>query len=233
MNNYHIVAAENCDDALMTARSSQFDLYLIDNWMAGCSGVDLCKKLREFDPLTPVLFYSGAAYETDKQQAFTAGAQGYLVKPVGNDELISGLSTHFSSEAHNIDISVEILRDSILKDDFRMKDGVLATSGAERIERHLTLISKKMSKLSNLEFFRMVVANGDAGDEASSLLTRDELKMRERESIIAALNQAAGKVSGSDGAAALLGMKPTTLYSRILALGLRATESASTNSRVA
>ena len=37
-----------------------------------------------------------------------------------------------------------------------------------------------MSKLSNLEFFRMVVANGDAGDEASSLLKRDELKMRER-----------------------------------------------------
>jgi len=88
MNNYQIVAADNCDDAMMMARSSQFDLYLIDNWMAGCSGVDLCKKLREFDPLTPVLFYSGAAYESDKQQAFSAGAQGYLVKPVDNNELI-------------------------------------------------------------------------------------------------------------------------------------------------
>jgi DNA-binding response OmpR family regulator len=88
MNNYRIVAADNCDDALMMARSSRFDLYLIDNWMAGCSGVELCKKLREFDPLTPVLFYSGAAYESDKQQAFAAGAQGYLVKPVDNDELI-------------------------------------------------------------------------------------------------------------------------------------------------
>jgi len=82
LNNYQVVAAENCDDALMMARSSQFDLYLIDNWMAGRSGVDLCKKLREFDPLTPVLFYSGAAYESDKQQAFAAGGQGYLVKPV-------------------------------------------------------------------------------------------------------------------------------------------------------
>jgi DNA-binding NtrC family response regulator len=70
-------------------------------------------------------------------------------------------------------------------------------------------------------------------NETSSLLTRDELKIRERESIIAALNQTAGKVSGSEGAAALLGMKPTTLYSRILALGLRARESASANSRVA
>ena len=49
----------------------------------------------------------------------------------------------------------------------------------------------------------------------------------------ASIGQAAGKVSGSDGAAALLGMKPTTLYSRILALGLRAKASANTNSRVA
>ena len=32
---------------------------------------------------------------------------------------------------------------------------------------------------------------------------------------------------------ALLGMKPTTLYSRILALGLRAKEAVNTNSRVA
>jgi len=76
----------------MLARSSHFDLYLIDNWMAGCSGIDLCKKLRESDRLTPILFYSGAAYENDKQQAFAAGAQGYLVKPVDSDELLQQLS---------------------------------------------------------------------------------------------------------------------------------------------
>ena len=76
-------AAENCDDAFMLARSNEFDFYLIDNWIAECSGIDLCKRLREFNPRTPVLFYSGAAYENDKQQAFAAGAQGYLVKPVG------------------------------------------------------------------------------------------------------------------------------------------------------
>ena len=52
------------------------------------------------------------------------------------------------------------------------------------------------------------------------LLTRAELKQRERESIAAALAQAHGKVSGVNGAAAILGMKPTTLASRIKALGL-------------
>jgi DNA-binding response OmpR family regulator len=87
--NYKVVPADNYDDALLLARTNRFDLYLIDNWMTGGSGIDLCKKLREFNSRTPILFYSGAAYERDKQQAFAAGAQEYLVKPVENDELIA------------------------------------------------------------------------------------------------------------------------------------------------
>jgi len=84
---YKVIAAANGDDALRLARTNDFDLYVIDNWMSGGSGIDLCKKLREFDTWTPILFYSGAAFERDKQQAFAAGAQGYLVKPAGPDEL--------------------------------------------------------------------------------------------------------------------------------------------------
>lgn len=54
----------------------------------------------------------------------------------------------------------------------------------------------------------------------NQVLTRSELKARERESIAAALAQTKGKIFGADGAAALLGMKPTTLTSRIKVLGI-------------
>ena len=54
----------------------------------------------------------------------------------------------------------------------------------------------------------------------ASLLTREELKRQERDNIGRALKQADGRVSGPDGAAELLGMKPTTLASRIKALGI-------------
>ncbi len=57
--------------------------------------------------------------------------------------------------------------------------------------------------------------------EGRLFLTRHERKQREREDIAAALARTGGKVSGPAGAAALLGMKPTTLYSRIGALGLK------------
>jgi DNA-binding response OmpR family regulator len=73
---------------------------MIDNWMPGGSGVDLCKKLREFDAHTPILFYSGAAYDKDKQEAFSSGAQGYLTKPVDNDELIKEV-VRLIAEARN------------------------------------------------------------------------------------------------------------------------------------
>jgi DNA-binding response OmpR family regulator len=91
-SHYKVTLAVNADDALMLARTRNFDLYVIDNWMSGGSGVDLCKKLREFDTWTPILFYSGAAFERDRQEAFAAGAQGYLVKPTGPDELIAEVS---------------------------------------------------------------------------------------------------------------------------------------------
>jgi len=56
----------------------------------------LCRKLREFDASTPILFHSGAAFERDKQEAFAAGAQGYLVKPAGPEELMIEVSRAIS-----------------------------------------------------------------------------------------------------------------------------------------
>ena len=87
--NCQVIATESHNEALRLARAEHFDLYLIDNWMPGISGVRLCEQLREFDQHTPVLFYSGAAYESDRARALSSGAQGYLVKPVDGDELVA------------------------------------------------------------------------------------------------------------------------------------------------
>ena len=54
----------------------------------------------------------------------------------------------------------------------------------------------------------------------SEVVTRDDWKRQEHESIMRALQQAGGKVSGPRGAAELLGMRPTTLSSRLKAMGI-------------
>lgn len=60
--------------------------------------------------------------------------------------------------------------------------------------------------------------------QSPSLRTEDDLIASEKANIMLALKQANGKVSGAGGAAELLGVKPTTLYSRLKRYGIDARE---------
>ena len=63
-------------------------------------------------------------------------------------------------------------------------------------------------------------ASVDAPDAGEEVLTYEELRARERGNLLTALKKAKGKVSGSGGAAELLEVKPTTLASRLKAMGI-------------
>ena len=101
-NEFQVITTESPDLAIEIAKDFPFDLYLVDNWMAGMSGVQLCKALRSFDAHTPILFYSGAGYEKDKAVAYANGAQGYLVKPVDNEELVAEVLRLISEARHKV-----------------------------------------------------------------------------------------------------------------------------------
>jgi DNA-binding response OmpR family regulator len=87
LTEYTLTCARNFNEGLRIAQQGGFDLYILDNWLPDKSGVELCRAIREFDPQTPILFYSAAAYAKDIQEGLRAGAQAYLVKPVIPDEL--------------------------------------------------------------------------------------------------------------------------------------------------
>ncbi|HSK72192.1 MAG TPA: response regulator [Pyrinomonadaceae bacterium] len=76
--------ARSVKEAFQLAQNEPFDLYLLDNSFPEGNGLELCRQLREFNPQTPIIFYSGNAYETDKQKGLAAGANAYLVKPDSN-----------------------------------------------------------------------------------------------------------------------------------------------------
>ena len=85
---YEVVCTESGPQALQLAKQEQFDLILVDNWMPNVTGLDLTRYIREFNQTTPILFYSGAAFETDRRDALNAGAQAYLTKPFDFQKLI-------------------------------------------------------------------------------------------------------------------------------------------------
>jgi DNA-binding response OmpR family regulator len=83
MNSYGIAAtcARSAVDAWPLIKAECFDLFLLDAWLPRLDGFEFCRQIREFDSNTPILFYSGAAYDADKQKGIAAGANAYVTKP--------------------------------------------------------------------------------------------------------------------------------------------------------
>ena len=84
---FEFVTADSMAAGLRLAQSRRFDLFLLDNWLPDGTGIELCRQIRQFDPCTPVVFYSAVANESDIQHALSAGAQAYVVKPESIEKL--------------------------------------------------------------------------------------------------------------------------------------------------
>jgi two-component system alkaline phosphatase synthesis response regulator PhoP len=86
---YDVTCTGDSRTALRIAKEQNFDLFLLDNWLPDLSGLELTKRIREFNTSTPIVFYSGAAHDQDRLDALAAGAQAYLYKPLAVEDLIS------------------------------------------------------------------------------------------------------------------------------------------------
>lgn len=84
-------------DALMLAGREGFDLCILDVTLENGSGLELCRTLRESHPDTPVVFYSAAAYDSDREAALRAGACAYVTKP-GTTELLKVINRILHAE---------------------------------------------------------------------------------------------------------------------------------------
>jgi len=78
---YEVVVAVSCEEALQLAANEEFDLYVLDRRLPDGSGLELCKDLARATPGIPAIFYSGDAYELHRSEAMAAGADDYVTKP--------------------------------------------------------------------------------------------------------------------------------------------------------
>lgn len=79
--------------ALEAARAATLaglpDLLLTDLSLPDGSGVELIRQVRARAPDLPILVVSGLADERDRDRAEAAGADDYLAKPFGGDEVLA------------------------------------------------------------------------------------------------------------------------------------------------
>ncbi len=86
---YKVTTASTIDEATRLVDAGNFSLLMLDSRLPDGSGVDFCRQVRQLDGQTPIVFCSGLAYEEDRRNAFSAGAQAYFVKPVDLAQLVS------------------------------------------------------------------------------------------------------------------------------------------------
>jgi DNA-binding response OmpR family regulator len=78
---FEAVGASNASEARRLMEGEQFGLYIIDWQLPGASGLTLCEEVRARNELTPIIIFSGRAYESDRTEGMRAGANVYLCKP--------------------------------------------------------------------------------------------------------------------------------------------------------
>jgi two-component system, OmpR family, KDP operon response regulator KdpE len=85
---YEVRTAEDGHAALRAAREWQPDLVITDVSMPNMTGIELCGQLRAESPV-PIIVLSVKGEERTKVEALDAGADDYLTKPIGMDELLA------------------------------------------------------------------------------------------------------------------------------------------------
>ncbi|MDQ1374230.1 MAG: two-component system, OmpR family, response regulator, partial [Actinomycetota bacterium] len=69
------------DEAIWMATENDYDAIVLDVGLPGTNGLEVCRRLRQLERWSPILFLSGRASVEDRIRGLDAGADDYLPKP--------------------------------------------------------------------------------------------------------------------------------------------------------
>jgi DNA-binding response OmpR family regulator len=85
---HRVSAAYDGHEALRRFDADRPDLVILDLAMPGLDGIAVCREIRT-RAATPIIVLSGEGEEAAKVEALDAGADDYVTKPFGKDELLA------------------------------------------------------------------------------------------------------------------------------------------------
>src|SRR5438876_5803148 len=86
---YDVLTAMNGETAFEMIGQYRPDLLLLDLGLPGISGLEICKQIRAHSNLPPIIVVSVRDTEREKVEAFAAGADDYVCKPFGINEIVA------------------------------------------------------------------------------------------------------------------------------------------------
>ncbi|MDD4933580.1 MAG: response regulator [Methylacidiphilaceae bacterium] len=120
-HDYRVVEAMSGRDGVLAVAQSRPEAVVLDLLLPDMSGVEVIRRIREWSEV-PILVLSALGQEKEKVSALDAGADDYLTKPFGIEELLARIrvmlrralrpaeSPHFCSGTLEVDLSARRIR---------------------------------------------------------------------------------------------------------------------------
>jgi two-component system, OmpR family, KDP operon response regulator KdpE len=172
VHGYHVIEATNGKNALELLGKSP-DIIILDLGLPDIQGHDLLRMIRGRNEAVPVIVLSSRGDEAGKVQALDLGADDYVTKPFGMDELLARmraalrhqLQTHGERPVFRIgDLSVDLVRrivkvgDKVVKLSPKEYDLLrVLVQHAGKVLTHKYLLTELWGDLSDAQYLRVYV----------------------------------------------------------------------------
>lgn len=140
--NLSVELCDNGDQAIKRAFEKSYSILILDINLPGCSGLDVCRKVRETKPEQAILMLTSRTSEVDRIVGLELGADDYMTKPFSVREL--------QARVHALLRRVHLLqkRKDDVQDSQQIKIGILSI---DQRTHQITLKDKQLD-LTSTEF---------------------------------------------------------------------------------
>lgn len=123
-NNYQVLIGRSCKEGKLMYSSHMPDLVILDLGLPDMDGLEFIKYTREFSAV-PIIVLSARTQESDKVSALDLGANDYITKPFGTEELLARVraalrNSRYSAESGVLSGGKYKLHDLVIDYDKRM-----------------------------------------------------------------------------------------------------------------
>lgn len=133
MEGYQVSRVSNGVDALEAYRSGGWDLILLDIMLPGMSGIEILRRIRTKDVVTPVILLTAKGSVEDKVSGLDLGANDYITKPFQIEELLARVRA--TLRLRKSSVSKEESKDWLIAADLRVNEGTREViRGTDEIE---------------------------------------------------------------------------------------------------
>ncbi len=154
-----VAGAISQDEALLKTDQLHPDVVLMDIRLKDSSGIDACREIFRRYPHVKVIMLTSYGDEDLVVESILAGAKGYILKDVGNDEIIRAIRAAYRNES--------------------LLDTMVTTKLLERMRRHEQKSNDAMDHLTDRERKVLeLIAEGKTNREIANVIFLSEKTVR-------------------------------------------------------